>query len=51
VALERLAACGIRIRRRETGGDHGRKLLFNPHTGELLVRNLRGREDVARAGP
>ena len=41
VALEVLRARGISVRRQETGGDHGRKLLFNTHTGELLVRDLR----------
>jgi len=51
VALEVLAGRGIRIARQATGGDHGRKPLFNPHTGALLVRNLRGRAAVVSAVP
>ncbi len=41
IALAVLNANAIRIVRRETGGDHGRKLLFDTGTGELLVRRLR----------
>ena len=42
LALAVLAAQGIRVVRQDTGGDHGRKLLFDTGTGELLVRRLRG---------
>lgn len=48
VALAVLASYGIPVSRQETGGAHGRKLLFNPHTGELLVRAL-GRTVAGRA--
>jgi len=41
VALAVLNAHHIRVVRQETGGDHGRKLLFDTGTGELLVRRLR----------
>lgn len=43
VALAVLAQAGIRIVKRELGGDYGRKLLFNTGTGELIVRRV-GRE-------
>ncbi len=42
VALGVLRERGIHITRQETGGCHGRKLLFNTGTGELLIRDLRG---------
>lgn len=50
VALEMLGARGIPVVRQETGGDHGRKLLFNPHTGELTVRRVRGWAELAAEG-
>jgi chemotaxis protein CheD len=40
VALDVLEAHGIRVVRRETGGDFGRKLLFSTADGTLLVRPL-----------
>lgn len=46
VALDTLRQRTIRIVRQETGGDHGRKLLFNTLSGELIVRNLRGWSEV-----
>lgn len=42
VALAVLRAHHIRVVRRETGGTHGRKLLFNTFSGELVVRPLGG---------
>lgn len=48
VALAVLREHGIRIVRQETGGAHGRKLLFNPQTGTLLVRNVRGMAEVRK---
>lgn len=42
VALAYLRESGIRVARQSTGGEHGRKLLFNTHSGKLLVRDLRG---------
>lgn len=42
VALAVLRDHRIHVSRRETGGAHGRKLLFNTATGDLLVRPLRG---------
>lgn len=41
VALEILAARGVRVVRQDTGGRYGRKLLFDTGTGKLLVRSLR----------
>jgi chemotaxis protein CheD len=41
-----LREMGIRITRQETGGDHGRKLLFNTATGELIIRPLRGHSEA-----
>lgn len=40
VALTLLAEFGLRVRRQETGGKHGRKLLFNTGDGSLIVRSL-----------
>lgn len=45
IALACLRAAGIRVARQETGGAHGRKLLFETGTGELLIRNVRGWQD------
>jgi chemotaxis protein CheD len=42
IALEILRDCGIHVARQETGGDHGRKLLFSSGVGELIVRPVRG---------
>lgn len=42
LALAVLRENGIRVIRQETGGAHGRKLLFNAQTGDLLVRRVRG---------
>jgi len=42
VALETLHAYQIPVVRQETGGHHGRKLTFNPYTGELTVSVVRG---------
>lgn len=42
VALEVLNAYQIPVVRQETGGNHGRKLTFNPYTGELTVSIVRG---------
>jgi len=42
VAQRILAQFGIRVVRQETGGAYGRKLLFNTHTGGLLIRLLHG---------
>jgi chemotaxis protein CheD len=50
VALELLGERGIPVVRQETGGDHGRGLLFNPHTGELTVRRVRGWAELAVEG-
>ena len=41
VALSVLREYGIRVVRQETGGAHGRKLLFNTASGALIVRPLR----------
>lgn len=40
VALASLAEHGIRVQRCETGGQFGRKLLFDTGNGDLLVRRL-----------
>jgi chemotaxis receptor (MCP) glutamine deamidase CheD len=54
VAIPRLIAGVCRAGgapvRQETGGDHGRGLLFNPHTGELTVRRVRGWAELAVEG-
>lgn len=44
IALSVLKTYRIPVVRQETGGARGRKVLFNPHTGNLLVRILQGRE-------
>lgn len=46
IALQELKRLGIAIQRRETGGDHGRKLLFNAATGALVVRHIRGCAEI-----
>jgi chemotaxis protein CheD len=50
VALVVLREHGIRVVRQETGGAHGRKLLFNTQTGALLVRRVRGWAEVHGGG-
>jgi len=50
VALAVLREHGIRVVRQETGGAHGRKILFNTQTGELLVRHVRGWAEIQSAG-
>jgi len=50
VALEVLCDRGVVVVRRQTGGDHGRRLLFSTGSGELIVENVRawrppGREE------
>lgn len=50
LALEVLATRQIRVVRQETGGTRGRKLLFNPYTGELIVRRLQGGTDRRLTG-
>lgn len=42
VALAVLREHRIRVIRQETGGDHGRKLLFNTSSGKLIVRRIGG---------
>jgi chemotaxis protein CheD len=46
-AISVLGQRGIGIVRQETGGAHGRKLLFNTSTGELIVREVRGWQAAA----
>lgn len=41
-ALAVLRAAGIRVVHEDTGGAHGRRLLFNTQTGELVVHRIRG---------
>jgi chemotaxis protein CheD len=52
MALAVLESYRIPVVRQETGGVRGRKILFNPHTGELIVRVLQGRdaEPVSEVG-
>jgi chemotaxis protein CheD len=50
VALTVLREAGVPVVRQETGGAHGRKLLFNTATGELYVRRLRGQAEIAEEG-
>ncbi len=42
IAIETLERLHVRIRREDTGGHHGRKLLFNTGSGQLIVRRVRG---------
>ncbi len=42
IAMKVLRRHGIRVIRQDTGGDHGRKLLFHTGTGELVVHRVRG---------
>ena len=51
VALTILRQYSIRVVRQETGGKHGRKLLFNPQTGELTVTVVRGIPALPRGTP
>lgn len=51
IALALLADQGVAVRRRETGGNHGRKLLFSTHDGALIVRRLERRLIGAVGGP
>lgn len=32
---------GLQLKARQTGGQHGRKLIFNTHTGEVLLKRVR----------
>jgi chemotaxis protein CheD len=48
VGLTLLRQLDIRVTRQETGGAHGRKLLFNTATGQLRVRSLRGWDPVSK---
>jgi chemotaxis protein CheD len=41
-AREALVRCGIPLLAEETGGDFGRTIEFDPGTGELRVRSLKG---------
>lgn len=50
IALQVLAARGIRVARQDTGGGYGRKLLFDTGTGELVVRSLRERPEARHSG-
>ncbi len=50
MALAILREHGIRVVRQETGGAHGRKILFNTATGELLVDRLRSNSEVLQGG-
>lgn len=40
VAREAFEAEGIHVCKWDVGGDYGRRLLFNTHTGETVVRNV-----------
>ncbi len=40
-----IAGEGLTLRARDVGGLRGRKVLFNTHTGEILLKRLRGAGD------
>ena len=40
-ALETLDALNIRLQSADVGGTHGRKVIFYPHTGEILMKRLK----------
>lgn len=39
-AVHAVEACGLRIRLRDVGNSHGRKIHFFPHTGEVWMKRL-----------
>jgi chemotaxis protein CheD len=51
-AFEALALCGIRVAASSVGGDVGRRLVFFPASGDVLVRRLPRLDEggAARAG-
>jgi chemotaxis protein CheD len=40
LAFDNYAAYGIEIAKGSTGGSRGRKILFNTHTGEVMLKYL-----------
>ena len=40
-AIDILKAEGIRVVKSDTGGDHGRKIIFNSQTGDVYLKRLR----------
>jgi chemotaxis protein CheD len=44
IALSMLKDRNLKLKASDTGGSRGRKLIFFSHTGEVLVKRLRGNE-------
>lgn len=51
IALLLLAEHDVPIVRQETGGAHGRRLMFDTATGKLVVEHVRGFAEAAAGGP